>query len=210
MGKYLRKNIIPIIIESVFILSCFIFPKEYFIYTNFIFYLLLLIYFCIKKDFSLKEWLRNTKGGKRFWKQVSITALLFVSAFIITIILENLFPNYNTGTIALRRDSWLTLTIFAISTIILPAITEETFYRKNMISFQNKRMLISTTLLSMFLYAIEHSLTIWGIFLTMIWALPLSISYIKTKNIYVPMTAHFIGNLLGNGIDVIMTIISMI
>ena len=71
-------------------------------------------------------------------------------------------------------------------------------------------MLISTTLLSMFLYAIEHSLTIWGIFLTMIWALPLSISYIKTKNIYVPMTAHFIGNLLGNGIDVIMTIISMI
>ena len=210
MGKYLRKNIIPIIIESVFILSCFIFPKEYFIYTNFIFYLLLLIYFCIKKDFSLKEWLRNIKGSKRFWKQVSITALLFVSAFIITIILENLFPNYNTGTIALRRDSWLTLTIFAISTIILPAITEETFYRKNMISFQNKRMLISTTLLSMFLYAIEHSLTIWGIFLTMIWALPLSISYIKTKNIYVPMTAHFIGNLLGNGIDVIMTIISMI
>lgn len=210
MGKYLRKNIIPIIIESVFILSCFIFPKEYFIYTNFIFYLLLLIYFCIKKDFSLKEWLSNIKCGKRFWKQVSITALLFVSAFIITIILENLFPNYNTGTIALRRDSWLTLTIFAISTIILPAITEETFYRKNMISFQNKRMLISTTLLSMFLYAIEHSLTIWGIFLTMIWALPLSISYIKTKNIYVPMTAHFIGNLLGNGIDVIMTIISMI
>lgn len=176
MGKYLRKNIIPIIIESVFILSCFIFPKEYFIYTNFIFYLLLLIYFCIKKDFSLKEWLSNIKGGKRFWKQVSITALLFVSAFIITIILENLFPNYNTGTIALRRDSWLTLTIFAISTIILPAITEETFYRKKMISFQNKRMLISTTLLSMFLYAIEHSLTIWGIFLTMIWALPLSIS----------------------------------
>ena len=210
MGKYLRKNIIPIIIESVFILSCFIFPKKYFIYTNFIFYLLLLIYFCIKKDFSLKEWLSNIKGGKRFWKQVSITVLLFISAFIITIIMENLFPNYNTGTIALRRDSWLTLTIFAISTIILPAITEETFYRKNMISFQNKRMLISTTLLSMFLYAIEHSLTIWGIFLTMIWALPLSISYIKTKNIYVPMTAHFIGNLLGNGIDVIMTIISMI
>lgn len=210
MGKYLRKNIVPIIIESVFILSCFIFPREYFIYTNFIFYLLLLIYFCIKKDFSLKEWLSNIKGGKRFWKQVSITALLFVSAFIITIILENLFPNYNTGTIALRRDSWLTLTIFAISTIILPAITEETFYRKNMISFRNKGMLISTTLLSMFLYAIEHSLTIWGIFLTMIWALPLSISYIKTKNIYVPMTAHFIGNLLGNGIDVIMTVISMI
>ena len=67
-----------------------------------------------------------------------------------------------------------------------------------------------TTILGMVLYALEHSLTIWGIFLTMIWALPLSVSYINTKNIYVPMTAHFIGNLLGNGMTVIMTIISMI
>ena len=38
----------------------------------------------------------------------------------------------------------------------------------------------------------------------------LSISYIKTKNVYVPMTAHFIGNLFGNGIDIIITIIAMI
>lgn len=210
MSNYIKKNAIPIIIETVFIISCFIIPKEYLIYTNFIFYLLLFVYFCIKKEFSLKEWVNNIKSGKEFWKQVIITALLFIAAFLITIILENIFPDYSTGMIALRRNSWLTLTIFAISTILLPAITEETFYRKNMISFQSKGILLITTLLSMFLYALEHSLTIWGIFLTMIWALPLSISYIKTKNIYVPMTAHFIGNLLGNGIDVIITVISMI
>ncbi len=210
MSDYIRKNIIPVLIETVFIISCFIIPKEYFIYTNFAFYLLLLVYFCIKKDFSLKEWLNNIKSGKEFWKQVMITTLLFVVAFIITIVLENIFPNYSTGMIPLKRDSWLSLTIFAMSTILLPAITEETFYRKNMISFQSKRLLIITTIFSMFLYALEHSLTIWGIFLTMIWALPLSFSYIKTKNIYVPMTAHFIGNFCGNGIDVVMTAISMI
>ena len=210
MSKYIKINIIPIIIEIVFIISCFIIPKKYFIYTNFLFYLLLLIYFYIKKEFSLKEWLNNIKSGKRFWKQVIITTLLFILAFIITTGLENVFPNYNTGTIALKRDSWLKLIIFAISTILLPAITEETFYRKNMISFKSKGILLITTIFGMFLYALEHSLTIWGIFLTMIWALPLSVSYIKTKNIYVPMTAHFIGNLLGNGIDVIMTIISML
>lgn len=61
----------------------------------------------------------------------------------------------------------------------------------------------------MFLYAAEHSLEPWGILLTAIWALPLTISYIKTKNVYVPMTAHFIGNILGNGATVIMTIIAM-
>ncbi len=210
MSQYIKTNIIPIIIEIVFIISCFIIPKEYFIYTNFLFYFLLLIYFYMKKDFSFKEWLNNIKSGKKFWKQVIITAIFFVLAFILTMFLENIFFNFDTGMIALKRDNWLKLIIFAISTILFPAITEETFYRKNMISFKSKRILIITTILGMFLYALEHSLTMWGIFLTIIWALPLSISYIKTKNLYVPMTAHFIGNLLGNGIDVIMTIISMI
>ena len=172
--------------------------------------MLLVIDFYIKKEFSFKEWLNNIKSGKKFWKQVIITALLFMVAFIITTILENVFSNYNTGTIGLKRDSWLKLTIFAVSTILLPAIAEETFYRKSIISFKSKGILLITTVLGMLLYALEHSLTIWGIFLTMIWALPLSVSYINTKNIYVPMTAHFIGNLLGNGMTVIMTIISMI
>ena len=210
MSEYIKKNIIPIIIEVIFIVSCFIIPKQYFIYTNFIFYLLLFIYFCIKKEFSFKEWLRNLKSGKKFWKSVIITFVFLVLAFITTTFLENFFSNLNTGTIGLKRDSWLKLIIFAISTILFPAITEETFYRKNLIVFNNKGLLCITTILGMFLYAIEHSLTIWGIFLTMIWALPLSISYIKTKNIYIPMTAHFVGNLLGNGVDVIITIISML
>ena len=194
----------------IFIVSCFVFPRQYFIYTNFLFYLLLLIYFVIRKDFSIKEWMYNIKSGKAFWKQVIITAIFFVLGFVITVVLENTFPYYDTGTIVLKRDSWLKLILFSISTILFPAITEETFYRKNMISFSGKGILILTTISSMFLYALEHSLRIWGIFLTMIWAVPLSVSYIKTKNVYVPMTAHFIGNLLGNGIDVIIAINSMI
>lgn len=40
-------------------------------------------------------------------------------------------------------------------------------------------------------------------------ALPLTISYIRTKNVYVPMTAHFIVNVFGNGVTVIMTIVAM-
>ncbi len=119
MSQYLKINIIPIIIEVVFIISCFIIPKEYFIYTNFLFYLLLLIYFCIKKDFSLKEWLKNIKSGKKFWKQVTITTIILIFTFILTMVLENIFPNFNTGMIALKRNNWLKLIIFAISTILL-------------------------------------------------------------------------------------------
>ena len=137
-----------------------------------------------------------------FTDSVRIHAYLFFN-----LIVRRIFPNFDTGSIGLRRDSWLTLTVFAISTILLPAVTKETFYRKNMILFDSKKAIILTTFFSMLLYALEHSLSFWVIFLTMIWVLPLSLSYIRTRNIYVVMTAHFIGNLIGNGSDVIATLI---
>lgn len=210
MSKYIKSNRFPIFVEVIFITSCFIVPKEYYIYTNFFFYLVLAVFFGVKKEFSLKEWLRNLKSGKKFWEQVFVTSIGFIGAFIITMVLEGIFSNLNTGMIGLKRDSWITLIIFSISTIILPPVVEETFFRKKLISFETKGILFLTIILSMLMYALEHSLAIWGIFLTMIWALPLSISYIKTKNVYVPMTAHFIGNILGNGIDVVFTIIALL
>ena len=205
--KYIKANLIPLIIEILFIISYYIFPKDDFIYVNAFFYVLLFVYFLISKDLNLKEWFLSFRSGKKYWIQVLLTFLGFMLAFILTTILEGIFPRLETGTINLRRDTWLTLGVFAISTILFPAITEETFYRKNLILFDSKKTVIITTILSMFLYACEHSLAPWGIFLTMIWALPLSLSYIKTRNIYVVMTAHFLGNLLGNGVDVILTLI---
>ena len=70
--------------------------------------------------------------------------------------------------------------------------------------------MIVTMVISMLLYALEHSLSWWGIFLTMIWAFPLTIAYIRTKDIHVVMTAHFIGNLLGNGVDAAITMIRLL
>lgn len=207
---YIKRNIIPIIIELVFIASCFFVPNKYIVYTNCLFYVLLFIYFSIKKEINIKEWLLSFKSGKQYWIQVILTLIAFLGTFIITIILENLFPDLDTGTINLRRDNWLTLIAFSISTILLPSITEETFFRKNMILLSTKKTIFVTTALSMFLYALEHSLSWWGILLTMIWALPLSVSYIMTKNIYVVMTAHFIGNLLGNGFDVINALLQFL
>ena len=210
MKKYIKANIFPIVVEIVFLASFLFVPSDYYIYTNFFFYLILAVYFWCKKDFSFKEWIHNLRSGKKFWKNVAFTSLGFICAFAITSTLEGVFPNWDTGMIGLRRDSWLTLIIFALSTILLPSIAEEAFFRKSLISFKSKSVLIFTTIVSMFMYALEHSLTVWGVFLTMLWALPLSVSYIKTRNIYVPMTAHFIGNLIGNGITVVFTIIAMI
>lgn len=218
MNAYWKKNLVPLAIEAVFIASCFVVPAGYFIYTNFLFYFVLLLYFLARKEFSLKEWGKNLKGGKAFWKPVVGTACGFFLAFAATMGLESLLPQLDMGMIGLRRDSWFTLAVFAVSTILLPPIVEELFYRKSLILTENggedargnQKIMIATVVFSMFLYAAEHSLTPWGILLTMLWALPLSISYVKTKNVFIPMTAHFIGNLIGNGADVVFTIIRML
>lgn len=147
--------------------------------------------------------MNSVKKGRIFWKQVLLTILFCAHAFAFTNVLSNIFPQLNNGMIKLRVNNWFKLILFTFSTIILPPIVEESFYRKNLISFKNRRILVLTTLFSMFLYALEHALAIWGIFLCMIWALPLSISYIKTKNIYVVMTAHFICNIVVNGMAIV-------
>lgn len=201
-NKYIKLNIFPIIAEVLFVLVCLLF-QGYYIYINFLFYIVLAIYFWLRKDFSVRGCIDSVKGGSAFWKQVMLTILFFCLAFVFTNILGNMFPHLSTGMINLKADNWLKLILFAASTIILPPIAEEVFYRKNLISFKNRKILILTTLFSMFAYGLEHTFTIWGIFLCMIWALPFSVSYIKTKNIYVTMTAHFICNFVVNGIAVV-------
>ncbi|MDQ0152086.1 membrane protease YdiL (CAAX protease family) [Moryella indoligenes] len=201
-NKYIKLNIFPIIVEVLFVLACLPF-QGYYIYINFLFYVVLAIYFRLRKDFSIQEWLNAIKGGNAFWKHVMLTILFFCLAFVFTNILEKMFPYLNTGMTNLKADNWLKLVLFISSTIVLPSIVEEVFYRKNLTSFKNRKILILTTLFSMFAYGLEHTFVIWGIFLCMIWALPLSVSYIKTKNIYVTMTAHFICNFVVNGIAVV-------
>ena len=201
-NKYLKSLIFPLTIEMLFILGCFLCSSKDHIFLNFLFYLILAIYFSWNKDFSLKEWWKAVRSGGRFWKQVLLTILFLSLAFVFTNFLESLFPDLDKGMIYLRVDSWLKLVLYAASTILLPPIVEEIFYRKLLISFKSKKILIVTTVLSMFLFALEHAFAIWGIFLCMIWALPLSLSYIRTRNLYVPMTAHLICNMIINGLTV--------
>lgn len=121
--KYVKANLIPLIIEILFIISYCIVPKDDFIYVNAFFYVLLFVYFLISKDLNLKEWFLSFRSGKKYWIQVLLTFLGFMLAFILTTILEGIFSGLETGTINLRRDTWLTLGVFAISTILFPAIT---------------------------------------------------------------------------------------
>ena len=206
---YMQKNMFPTMWELAFVASCFFIAKRYVIYTNFVFYLGIVVYFLARREISFRKWGENLHSGRNFWKAVGLTLLGFLAAFGMAVAAESLFSELPTGSIGLVRNTWGTLLLFAVSTIIMPPLAEEAFYRSSMIvTDRGKAALVITTLLSMFLYALEHATAPFGILTTMLLAVPMSIAYIKTKNVYVVMTAHFIANLLGNGLDVIWTAVS--
>ena len=210
LGFYIRKLIFPVIWQAIFIISCFLLSKNYYIYTNFLFYLGIIVYFFAIGDFNHAEMMKSVKSGRKFWIAVVITSFGMVAAFYLGNVISLILSDYNDGMITLSCDSWFKLVIFSISTIIFPPLAEELFYRQAFIRFDNKIILYISSIISMIFYALEHSLTFLGIVEIMILAVPLTISYIKTKNIYVTITAHFIVNLIGNGIDVIATALSWI
>lgn len=207
MKKYIKGLVVPILWEVLFLMSCIFLPERYFVYTNFLFYFGIIVYFIARRNFSLKELKVNLTAGKKFWLPVGVTFLFLVLAFVVSYLPKMVFHNLDSGMINLEKNTWIKLIAFAISTIIFPCLAEELFYRKAMINFENKKVLFLSTIVSLLLFALEHSLTPYGILQAMIWGIPFSIAYIKTKNIYIPMTAHFISDFIGNFPSVVITII---
>lgn len=207
MKEYITRVSIPILWEVLFVVSCVFLPEQYAVYTNFLFYFGIIIFFIRNNNFSLKELKANLTAGKKFWMPVGVTFLFLALAFVVSYLPKMFFHNLDSGMINLERNTWTKLIAFAISTIIFPCLAEELFYRKAMINFKSKKMLFLSTIVSLFLFALEHSITPYGILQAMIWGIPFSIAYIKTKNIYIPMTAHFISDFIGNFPSVVITTI---
>ncbi|MDP4146899.1 MAG: CPBP family intramembrane metalloprotease [Bacillota bacterium] len=199
--------IIPIIWHVLYLIISSRFDSKHRVYCDFIFYLMLAVYFIVIGSISFKDLWSEWKRGKKFWIPVLVTTISIVAAFAIGSLVSMLFPNVNDGIGVLKVVNVPALVAFALTTIILPPIAEEAFYRKAIISFDNNISLLVTTVIGTLLYASEHSLKPLGFLIAVIWALPFTISYIKTKNIYISMTAHFICNLAFNGITVIVVAI---
>ncbi len=152
------KLTLPVIWQVLFVLSCFLFPESYYIYTNFFFYLGIIIYFYMIGYFDFKSLFNNLKKGKKFWIPVLWTGLAMTAAFFLSVYISTLFPNIDDEMIHLSRDNYFKLIIFAVSTIIFPPIAEEIFYRKAFIRFNNKKILILSSIIGMFLQKTDSSL----------------------------------------------------
>ncbi|MDF2884644.1 MAG: protease [Clostridiaceae bacterium] len=200
-SKYL---IMPITWHLIYLLFSNMFSSEHRVYCDLIFYLGLAVYFIVIGFISFKNLWNEWKKGKEFWLPVLYTLLSMIAAFGIGSLISILSPNINDGMGVFKVVNVPTLIAFALTTIVLPPIAEEAFYRKGILNFDNNISLLITTVIGTLLYASEHSLKLLGFLIAIIWSVPFTISYIKTRNIYISITAHFICNLAFNGMSVII------
>jgi membrane protease YdiL (CAAX protease family) len=179
------------------------FDRNLRVYAGLVFFLGLAVYFFVQSDWRFSEWKNELKQGKKFWLPVLFTALGMGAMFGLSTSIAMLFPNTDSGMSVYSVNNWSTLIAFAFTTIILPPIAEEVFYRKSIIAFNSKTVTIISSIVSVFLFAGVHSLLPFGFLQACLWGVPFTIAYVKTKNVYVCMTAHFFCNFVVNGMTVI-------
>jgi len=203
-------TILPALVwQAAYLTVCNSFDKDTRVYCDLAFYLGIAVYFTLWHDWSLSEWRNAAKQGRAFWLPVVATALGMAAMFGAGTLLSMVFPNADDGMGVFGVNTWPALVAFAFTTILLPPVAEELFYRKAVMSFGSTVVLAVTAIVSVLLYASEHSLSPLGFAQACLWAIPLSIAYITTKNVYVCMTAHLLCNLAFNGATVAMTAVTM-
>ena len=90
--------------------------------------------------------------------------------------------------------------------IVIKPVAEELFFRKALIRFDNKKQTIIFAVLSLVLCALTRAHGPLGILEWAIMALPVTIAYIATKNIYISVMAHVLFEFYDNIYEVLYTV----
>lgn len=203
--RQIKRLAAPLLWNILYLFVCSGFDEKYRVYCDMVFYLGLAIYFICIGTANFKKLWDSWKSGGSFWLPVLFTVLGMAAAFGLGMAVSLLFPGTSDGMSVFKLTDAPSLIAFALTTVLLPPIAEEAFYRKEIINFSSKTSLILTSAAGILLYAGEHSLMPLGLLVSSIWAIPMTIAYIKSKNVYIPMTAHFLCNLAVNGMTIIFT-----
>lgn len=188
----LKRLYIPFAWELLFIISTIIMPKQAF-HLFFVFYLgLLIYYYYFYKQFSFRKFARNLKRIKSFWIPVAATFVgLLIANYIKNYILQDYFAGVKDGTvIIITRNDLIPTFFYALMMIVMKPVAEELFFRKAIILFGSKKRVFALTVVSLILCAVSRAHGVLGIAEWMIMAIPVTIAYLATRNIYVSVMAH--------------------
>jgi membrane protease YdiL (CAAX protease family) len=143
-----------------------------------------------------------------FWIPVALTFFgLYIANFIRVSIIPEIFTGQRDGTVQIiyRNELGPTL-LYAVMMIILKPVAEELFFRKAIIKFGSTKKVVAFTVLSLLLCALSRAHGFLGILEWVIMALPVTVAYVATRNIYISLMAHVLFEFYDNIYSVVYMI----
>ena len=199
---------IPIVWELLLIVMTNLFPRET-LYIYFVFYAGIIYYFySFYKQFSFRKLKKNLTRVVQFWIPVVLTfAGLVIANKIRLNVVPEIFTGVKDGTVQIiYHNELLPTLVYALMMILLKPIAEELFFRKALIGFGSKKMVLLYTLISLVLCALTRAHGLLGIAEWILMALPVTIAYVATRNIYISLMAHVLFEFYDNIYPVVYTI----
>ena len=188
----MKRLYIPLAWELLFIIATIRLPKQAF-HLFFVFYFGLLVYFYyFHKQFSFRKFARNLTRIRRFWLPVVLTFLgLMLCNDIKNNLIQPYFSTVRDGTVSIiTKNDILPTFFYAIMMIIMKPVAEELFFRKAIISFGSRKRVFALTIVSLVLCAVSRAHGFLGVAEWMLMAIPVTIAYVATRNIYISVMAH--------------------
>ena len=204
----MKRLYIPFAWDLLFVISTILMPKQAF-HLFFIFYTgLLIYYYYFHKQFSFRKFARNLSRVKRFWLPVLLTFIgLLIANLIKNRVILALFSTSHDGTVSIitRNDIFPTI-MYALMMIIMKPVAEELFFRKAIITFGSKKRVFALTIVSLLLCAVSRAHGVLGIAEWILMAVPVTVAYVITRNIYISVMAHVAFEFYDNAYSIVYAI----
>ena len=185
----MKRLYIPFIWELILIISTIIWEKQSF-YFFFVFYVGLIVYFYfINKQFSFRELSSNFSEVKYFFQEKIVVGM---------------YSEYYDSIVHIPiRNELAPLLLKCLLFMVIKPVAEGLFYRKAIILFDNKKKMVLLTIASLLLCSITLAHGLVGITTFILMALPVTIVYLVTKNVYVSIMAQFLFEVYNTGYETV-------
>ncbi|WP_165444072.1 CPBP family intramembrane glutamic endopeptidase [Lachnoclostridium sp. Marseille-P6806] len=183
----------PFLAETALLVIYYIEPKHT-LFAMLVFYLFVILYFRRLLDFRLlKKSLADVRG---FWVPVGAATGGLVLAYGAKLLLSRLLDGIaSEGVTAIWTENDVRgMLLYTLVCILLAPVAQELYFRGAMIRLcaKERNFMIFDAVCGMLLCAVLQVHSPLGILEVCLIQLPLVVAYIRTRNIYVPMTVNFI------------------
>ena len=186
-----KRLYIPLLLELCFVILIRVVSLETRLYLYFVFYALLVLFF--HEALSLKHFREGLRWSVRDRRITIATAVVMLLVFFFHEKLNAflfLHISRSPGLVSVKTSTLPEYVLYAVTMSILMPLAEGMFFRKALVSFENRQLTAVTTVFGLLLAVLLYAISPVGVISLLIPLVPVTVCFLLTKNVYLSIIAH--------------------